>query len=80
LARQSRWWWLADSICHGDVEVASHPETIGRRQRVSVARHFAGIGRRAAKSGEPVAQAPTIAEPELLRPLSEYERVVGGEW
>ena len=32
------------SICHRGIEVAGHVETTGRRQRVAVAAHLAGIG------------------------------------
>jgi hypothetical protein len=42
---------------------------------VAVAGHLAGIGRR--QSDTPSDPEP---EPELLRPLSEYERVAGGSW
>jgi len=63
------------SIRHRGVEIAAHAETTGRRQRVAVAGHLAGIGRR--QSDTP---SDTEPEPELLRPLSEYERVAGGSW
>jgi len=67
---------------HGD-EVASHGETSGRRQRVIAAGHLAGIISRPplATSEPPAGLLPAVAaEPELLRPLSEYERVAGGSW
>jgi hypothetical protein len=63
------------SIRHRGVEIAAHAETTGRRQRVAVAAHLAGIGRR--QSDTP---SDTEPEPELLRPLSEYERAAGGSW
>jgi transposase len=69
------------SIRHRDGEIASHGETSGRRQRVIAASHLAGIGRPAFGMGEPhCGPLPALAEPELLRPLSEYERVAGGNW
>jgi len=67
------------SIEHRGQEVAAHPETAGRRQRLVEPAHFAGI---APMRPAPVAIAP-IPPPtsaELLRPLDEYERLVGGGW
>ena len=61
------------SIRHRGLEVAAHAETGGRRQRVAIAAHLAGIGR-----GRP--EKPAGVEPELLRPLAEYERAAGGSW
>jgi hypothetical protein len=59
-------------ITHAGHEVAVHAETSGRRQRVVDAVHFHGIA----------VTAPAIAAPPttLLRPLSEYEQLVGGGW
>jgi len=79
------------SIRHAGREVAVHPETTGRRQRVRDPAHFVGV------AGGPIARRepgvltdapcpapPPVAEPEpasdLLRPLAEYERLVGGGW
>jgi len=67
---------------HGD-EVASHGETAGRRQRVIAVGHLAGIISRppSVMVGPPAGLLPPgAAEPELLRPLSEYEQVAGGNW
>jgi transposase len=67
-------------IHHGGAEVAVHAETTGRRQRILDPAHFhgvAGIARPVAGS-EPATVA--LPEPALLRPLAEYERVVGGGW
>jgi transposase len=69
------------SIKHRDIEVASHGETSGRRQRVLTAAHLAGIGRPQFAVSEPATEPlPAVAEPELLRPLSEYEQAAGGNW
>ncbi len=66
-------------IFHDGAEVAAHPEAAGRRQRLIEPAHFQGVPgfRRPGGIGpEPVRRA----EPELLRPLAEYERAVGGAW
>jgi hypothetical protein len=71
--------------------VAVHAVAVGKRQRVMDAAHLEGVagapgssGARpsqstAAPPGEPRAPVPTLAPaPALLRPLAEYEAVVGG--
>jgi transposase len=68
-------------VLHADREVAVHDERIGRRQRAIDPGHFAGVagfdtGRVVAKADD---AAPAVA-PALLRPLAEYEAVVGGGW
>jgi hypothetical protein len=69
-------------ISHAGREVAVHQRRTGRFQRVVDPLHFAGVvgsGRRApAQMIAPVSD--TLAPPELLRPLLEYERLVGGRW
>ncbi len=62
-------------VCHAGQEVALHPETTGRHQRVVDPAHFHGIG----GTARPNAVAAP-AEPALLRPLAEYESVAGGGW
>ncbi|MGE4061691.1 MAG: IS21 family transposase [Sphingomonadales bacterium] len=69
------------SIRHGGREVAVHPETAGRRQRLVEPAHFAGV------SSVQAATRPSLAPPDtppptadLLRPLREYEQLVGGGW
>jgi len=69
------------SIQHGGAEVAGHPESAGRRQRLVEAAHFAGLS----PTPTPVrpADAPTPAPPpaaDLLRPLQDYEQAIGGGW
>lgn len=72
------------SIRHQGAEVASHVESSERHARVIVPIHLAGIGR--PKPAVPVAGEAVAAsampnlEPELLRPLAEYERLLGGGW
>ena len=62
-------------VLHAGREVASHAETTGHHQRVVDPAHFQGVAG---------AARPTIlAEPPpaaLLRPLAEYERLLGGSW
>ena len=70
-------------IAHGGREVAAHTLSLGRRSRMIDPAHFAGV---AGAAGQPVrtepAVTPTTASPPpaLLRPLAEYEAVVGGGW
>ncbi|HJZ31102.1 MAG TPA: IS21 family transposase [Hyphomicrobiaceae bacterium] len=66
------------SIRYCGSEVAAHAETTGRHQRVIDPVHLAGIAR--PRLLAPAEVAPTPAEPELLRPLGEYEQAIGGGW
>jgi transposase len=63
-------------------EVARHQQADGRRRRIVDARHLDGIvGRQ--PGGAPVSPgdpAPAARPPELLRPLAEYEELIGGGW
>jgi transposase len=62
-------------ILHAGQEVAAHAETTGRHQRVIDPTHFQGV----AGAARPVILAePTPAA--LLRPLAEYESLLGGSW
>ena len=65
------------SVRHCGGEVASHGEIAGRRQRAMVAAHLEGLaalGRPPFPASQPAAApAPALVEPELLRPLAEYE-------
>jgi len=65
------------SIRHAGREVAIHAETTGRRQRVIESMHFTGV----VGGPRPEPQPITVTEPpDLLRPLREYEQLVGGGW
>jgi transposase len=68
------------SIRHAGAEVASHAETCGRRQRVIEPVHFTGV----TAGPRPVAPdrltTPPATAAELLRPLQDYEQLVGGGW
>ncbi len=63
-------------VHHGAEVVAEHAERSGRRQRIMVREHLAGINagprREDADEGR--------AEPALLRPLDEYAAVAGGRF
>lgn len=64
-------------ILHGGREMAVHAELVGRHGRAVDAAHFEGV---AGAGGRPVRRAPERGadEPALLRPLSEYEALIGG--
>jgi hypothetical protein len=63
-------------IHHAGVEIATHAELAGRRQRSIDPAHFHGV----AGTVQPVEAAEPLAAPTLLRPLSAYEQAVGGAW
>jgi len=64
---------------HAGVEIARHGERRGRRERAVLAEHLEGIVGLARPSAGALA-APPAPPPELLRPLAEYERLLGGSW
>jgi len=67
---------ISDSQVHvfqAGVEVARHAERHGRRERVIDADHRVGL---LGASKPP----PALPSAELLRPLSEYEQLIGGGW
>jgi len=64
-------------IRHAGEVVADHALCKGRRERIVDRRHLIGV----AGAAGPVRTPPLPASaPELLRPLAEYEAVVGGGW
>ena len=69
-------------IFHAGNEVAAHPEAAGRHQRLVEPAHFQGVPgfRRPVSEPGPVSAPMPGAEPELLRPLAEYEHAIGGGW
>ena len=68
-------------VFHAGREVAAHPEAAGRRRRLAEPAHFRGVPGFRRPAGEPGPAPPAaIAESDLLRPLAEYERAVGGGW
>ena len=71
-------------VRHGAREVAVHALAEGRRRRILEADHLAGIagvGGKSVRARVEVAEAPGGRPPaELLRPLAEYEAVVGGSF
>ena len=69
-------------VRHGASEVAVHRLVDGRRQRGIDKAHLAGV---AGTDGQPVRAAPALIDdpeppalPALLRPLADYEALVGG--
>lgn len=64
-------------IFHAGHEVAAHAEATGERQRIIDPTHFEGV---AGWTRPLTGAAPTATEPGLLRPLAEYERLLGGSW
>lgn len=62
------------NIRHAGREVAAHVETDGRHQRVIEPSHFAGVVGGPRPVSLPIPAVPT----ELLRPLCEYEQLIGG--
>ena len=68
-------------VNHAGREVALHQRRVGRFERVVDPRHFDGVVGFGAKAVLDIAAAPeALSAAELLRPLIEYERLVGGRW
>jgi transposase len=67
-------------IDHAGQEVAVHAETTGRRQRIVDPTHFHGVAGVARPASVVVPAVTAPPQPELLRPLAEYERAAGGGW
>ena len=70
-------------VFQAGVEVARHEQASGRRQRVLDPGHLAGIVGSPVGAHHPASPssiAPAPPESELLRPLTEYEAVIGGGW
>lgn len=71
-------------IRHGSREVAVHAQAQGRRQRVIDRAHLDGVAGRDGAVRQRVIEQPPIDHPPpppaLLRPLAEYEAIVGGSF
>jgi transposase len=68
-------------IHHGLHEVAVHPICAGRRRRVIDPAHFEGLsGFRPSCVGQSALSAIAPPAPALLRPLGDYEAIVGGRF
>lgn len=63
-------------VRHAGEIVADHPVCAGRRQHIVDRTHLAGL----VGSRPPQADPPPAPPPALLRPLAEYEALVGGGW
>jgi transposase len=68
-------------ISHAGAEVARHEQRRGRRERAVDRAHLRGIvvGARGEPQSDGVVEA-VVPPADLLRPLAEYEQVVGGGW
>ena len=67
-------------VTHAGQEVAVHQRCTGRFERRVDQLHFAGVVGLRSKAAVVPAPAADPADPELLGPLIEYERLVGGRW
>jgi transposase len=68
-------------VSHAGHEVAVHHRRNGRFERVVDPLHFDGIVGSGPKTLSEIVPVPTpIGPAELLRPLLEYEHLVGGRW
>jgi transposase len=68
-------------VSHAGHEVAVHHRRNGRFERAVDPLHFDGIVGSGPKTHSQIVPVPTAIGPaELLRPLLEYERLVGGRW
>jgi transposase len=67
-------------VSHAGREVAMHQCCSGRFERRVNPLHFEGVVGFRTKAAALVTPAPDLADSELLRPLDEYERLVGGRW
>ena len=65
-------------IFHAGVEVARHPVGRGRCQRYVAPAHLAGVVGIATPTPPVAAELPVV--PAWLRPLAEYDALVGGGW
>ena len=64
-------------VRHAGEVVADHPVCAGRRQRVVDRAHLAGL---VGTGSFHATMATPMSPPVLLRPLAEYEALVGGGW
>jgi transposase len=68
-------------VHHGIHEVAVHAVCAGRRRRIIDPAHFEGLtGSRPSGGGELASSPIATSAPALLRPLVEYEAIVGGSF
>ena len=66
-------------IYHGSQEIAMHSTCAGRRQRIVDPTHYAGLaGFRPSGAPSDLAVCAAESQPPLLRPLSDYEALLGG--
>ena len=65
-------------VRHAGAIVADHPLSQGRRQRIVDRAHLVGVA--GASGAVRAAKSPEPERAQLLRPLAEYEALVGGGW
>jgi transposase len=67
-------------VSHAGREVAVHQRCAGRFERRVDPLHFEGVAGFQSKAARQPTPAPELGDAKLLRPLIEYERLVGGGW
>lgn len=67
-------------IQHAGQTVADHAESQGRKNRVVEPGHFHGVAGHGGAVRQSLPAVEPAPSPELLRPLTEYEQIVGGGW
>ena len=69
-------------VFHAGKVVAEHAEARGRHRRLTDPAHFVGVTGFGGPARRPdrIVDLPAPRLPELLRPLAEYEQLVGGQW
>lgn len=71
-------------ILYGASEIARHPISLGKRDRIVRREHLSEIVGSSAYFRQPedktASEDKKVFLPELLRPLAEYEALVGGGW
>ena len=67
-------------VSHAGRDVAVHQRCFGRFERRVDPLHFQGVVGFRTKATVMSRPTAAIADPELLRPLVEYEQLIGGRW
>jgi hypothetical protein len=67
-------------VSHARREVAVHRRCLGHFERRVDPLHFQGVVGFHLKTAFMPRPTAAIADPEMLRPLIEYEQLIGGRW